>query len=150
MRVLNSPFLTEFKVFYQLSVCGQTENQQKAIQNKVTKPFVEVLYMFFFFIFLRILSVRQGHNLLLKKMFSKLEVQRRLGQLMSKHLWTIPDKKLVKERKSSKIGHYQKTFISAFHSFFQPASLRQTSSPSYSFIPLLGRTATKSSNHWIL
>ena len=74
MRVLNSPFLTEFKVFYQLSVCGQTENQQKAIQNKVTKPFVEVLYMFFFFIFLRILSVRLGHNLLLKKMFSKLEV----------------------------------------------------------------------------
>lgn len=74
MRVLNSPFLTEFKVFYQLSVCGQTENQHKTIQNKVTKPFVEVLYMFFLFIFLRILFVRQGHNLLLKKMFSKLEV----------------------------------------------------------------------------
>ena len=43
MRVLNSLFLTEFKVFYQLSVCGQTENQHKTIQNKVTKPFVEVL-----------------------------------------------------------------------------------------------------------
>lgn len=51
MRVLNSPFLTEFKVFYQLSVCGQTENQQKAIQNKVTKPFVEVLYVFLLYIF---------------------------------------------------------------------------------------------------
>ena len=150
MRVLNSPFLTEFKVFYQLSVCGQTENQHKTIQNKVTKPFVEVLYMFFLFIFLRILFVRQGHNLLLKKMFSKLEVQRRLGQLMSKRLWTILDKKLVKEMKSSKIGQYQKTFISAFYSFLQPPSLRQTSPPSYSFIPLLGRTATKSPNHWIL